>query len=271
MLNAVKYLYRIVSPKQGVSQRMQDDATEMPHCAQHNRRRSLIPVFHHLALLVCLLLASSSQAQVYALKTLDGANAAITIRERAFTPFTISYSTDKLILPGYWAPGEVRILNKRFLEIRYYVRGGSNVGLGSTLLLCISHGKLRQAMHIESYYYNMEDEKITTNCTRLLLDAPNTLRATVYDTVAFNRKSRPDSIVIKKSSIKFNTTQRVFCNYQKKVTTTLISYNYKTNHFNRLHFAEVVPAFQLDGCEYIFISGRWYGKGGDNKNYSSID
>ena len=227
---------------------------------------------YFLALLSCLLLTNISQAQTYKIQTLDGTNANIKLRYKPFsTSFTISYLTYKLIIPSYWSAGEVKVLNKKFLEIVYYERGGSGVGTGNTLLLCISHGKLRQAMHIGSYSYSLGDEKITANYTRLLLDAANTIHAVVYDTVELKQGPRPKSISIKKSTITFNTTQQVFCNYQKNINTSLSSYNYQTNHINKRHFTGIAPAFQLDGCEYIFINGKWYGKGGDNKTYFLID
>ena len=268
MLNVVKHLYRFVGLEEDVSQRMQDGTAEILHYARHNRHFSLIPVFQYSMLLIYLLLASISKAQVYAIKTLDGTNTTIRIRHKAFTPFYISCPTDKLILRGYWGTREIKVVHNKFLEIIYYECGGTGVGTGNTLLLCISHGKLRQVMHISSYNYSLGYKR---GYTQLLLDAENNAHATIHDTVEFRQNARPDSTVIKKSNIKFSATQRIFCNYQKKVNTLLGSYNYKTNQVNRWHFNGVAPAFRLDGCEYIFINGRWYGTSENAKSYFLID
>jgi hypothetical protein len=273
MLNAVKHLYRLV-------ERMLNNVTEILHCIQCEHRLSLTSGFQYAVSLLCLLSVSISQAQTYSLETLEGINTSIKIQNRTTSiPFTISCSTDKLTLPNYWADGETKVLNRKFLKVRYYVRGGSGVGIGNTLLLCISHGKLRQALHIESYSSNLNhpsnlDYKGTTQRildTQLTLDAANNVYAVTYDTLVSgeNRDFQRRSLGSKRNTLRFNLHENVFFSYQKKVNTNLITF--RGSRTNIGHFSGVAPAFQLNDTEYLFISSRWYAKSSNKGEYILVD
>ena len=283
MLNAVKHLYRVVAPQESISQRIQNIAAAMPHRVRHYYWQPMVLSIRYLIWVVCSLLVINSQAQTYAITTLDGTSTTIKIQDNTVaastrTPLVISCSTDKLIVSNYWAAGEVKVVNKKFLQISYHERAGSGLGIGNTLLLCVSHGKLRQAMHISSYFYELGYDKIITRYTRLLLDKENTAHTTIYDTLELKQNSRHDRITSRKSSainsvIYFNPTQRIFCNYQKKINTTLCNcrYNFESNQAVKKYFAGTVPAFQLDNLEYIFVGNRWYCKSMGDKEYSLVD
>jgi uncharacterized LabA/DUF88 family protein len=259
---------------------MRNITVEMLYCVRHERHLSFISGFQYSVLLLCLLLINTSQAQTYPIKTLEGTNEVIKIRSRTTsTTFTVSCSTDKLILPNYWADGWIKVLNNKFIEIRYYIRGGSGIGLGNTLLLCVSHGKLRQALHIESYSSNLNyssdlDYKRTTQRiidTRLALDANNRVHVTTYDTLVSgqNQNFKRTSVAAKKTIVRFDLTKRIFYNYQKNVNTTLITF--KNNRDIIKKFVGAAPAFQLNKQEYIFVGSNWYVKDSIKKEYLLVD
>ncbi len=277
MLNAVKHLYRIV-------ERMRNGAIELFSCTRRNRRLSLVSGFQYSLLLLCLLLSNTGIAQVYTLKTLDGTSATIKLRYKPFTKYlTISCATDKLILHEYWGPGEIKVINKKFLKIKYYIRGGSGIGLGNTLLLCVSHGKLWQAMHIESYSSNLNysadlDSKRTTQKiidARLALDIADNARIVTYDTLVTgeNKNFRRSSATPKKDVIRFNLARCIFYNYQKNFNVSLIEFIYNSNHTitTKKHFTGMAPAFQLNNLEYIFVDSKWYIESNSRGEYFLAD
>jgi len=273
MLNAVKHLYRIV-------ERVRENAVELPRGIQNGFLFAFIPSFKYAVLTLCLLLTTVSQAQTFSIKSLDGSKAFIKLYYKPFSKrLTISCAKDILIICDYTGSEETTVLNGYFLQIRYYKRGGSGIGIGNTLLLCISHGKLRQALHIESYSSNLNyssdvDYKRTTQRildTQLTLDAANNMYAITYDTLVSgeDRNFQRNSLPSRKNTVRFNIIENVFCNYQKKVNINLITFN--NNHDNTKHFNGVAPAFQLNGTEYIFVSGKWYAKSGSKGEYLLVN
>lgn len=235
---------------------------------------------YYLVLLICLLLATASKAQTYSIKSLDGSKAFIKLYYKPFSKrLIISCAKDKLIIYAYTGPEETNVINGYFLQIKYYKRGGSGIGLGNTLLLCVSHGKVRQAMHIESYSSNLNyssdsnPERTTQKIidTRLALDAANSAHVTTYDTLVAgqNQNFKRTSAATKKYTVRFGLTKRVFCNYQKSINATLITF--KNNRDIIKKFIGVAPAFQLNNSEYIFVGSNWYIKYGIKKEYLLIE
>ncbi|MCC2548201.1 hypothetical protein LJY25_17255 [Hymenobacter sp. BT175] len=50
-----------------------------------------------------------------------------------------------------WALDTVRVWNQQFLQLTYAVRGGSNLGIRNTLVVCAAQGKLCQALQAETF------------------------------------------------------------------------------------------------------------------------
>jgi hypothetical protein len=90
---------------------------------------------------------------VYTLQSLDGKDVKVKILpDYAHHILTISCLQDSINIDDYWGvPPLASFLGKSFLQIKYEVRGGSNLGLGNVLLICVSNNKLHEALHVQQY------------------------------------------------------------------------------------------------------------------------
>ena len=101
--------------------------------------------FFLVNLFLCSLTAiGQSQASTYNINSLDGISQRISLTDggAAGDKLTISCGKNKLSVCDFWALESVRVLKKCFLEIKYAKRGGSCVGIGYTLLLCVNKDSL---------------------------------------------------------------------------------------------------------------------------------
>ena len=90
-----------------------------------------------LFLQVCAL-CTGATAQTYRLQSLDGTPVQMQVRELSDSSshaLAIVCGKDTVFAYNYWAPGRVKVVNKRFLQVTYAVRGGSNLGVGCALAL----------------------------------------------------------------------------------------------------------------------------------------
>jgi hypothetical protein len=112
---------------------------------------------------VLLLLAGSlcgrASAQTYRLRSLEGVPVAVRVYREPIQfngpqhrrDLSIVCGKDTVFVYDAWDNGTVKVLNQQFLQLTYAVRGGTNQGLGSTLVVCVAHGKLYQALKVPSY------------------------------------------------------------------------------------------------------------------------
>jgi hypothetical protein len=74
----------------------------------------------------------------------------------------VIYLKDTVKVFGYWdVVPKTSYLSKRFIKINYEVRGGSNFGLGNSLIICVSNNKLYEALHVLRYT-DWESELVKT-------------------------------------------------------------------------------------------------------------
>jgi hypothetical protein len=99
---------------------------------------------------------SRRDTKAYTIKSLDGLPRKIhIIPDYGNRALRISFLNDTISVNDYWdVPPEVHILNKNFLTVKYEVRGGSGLGLGNIIVLCIKGNRLYEAMHVLRYSHS---------------------------------------------------------------------------------------------------------------------
>lgn len=96
---------------------------------------------------------SKRDTKVYNITSLDGKKEQIHIMpDYPNHILRISCLKDTISIYDYWdVPPEISVLNKNFIEVKYEVRGGSDVGLGNVFLLCTDRKKIYEAIHVLRY------------------------------------------------------------------------------------------------------------------------
>lgn len=81
----------------------------------------------------------------YIIKSLDGIPKKVSLTDggpAGDEALRITCGSSKVSINNYWAPGKVSLLKKTFIEIEYAQRGGSCIGIGYTLLVCVDQDKI---------------------------------------------------------------------------------------------------------------------------------
>jgi len=126
-------------------------------------------------LIVLCLAIRTSFAQLcsnrsYTLESFDGKPAKVRVCSKPNCK-TLRITTDKdtLYFDDWWATDTVFVLNKHFLQVRYAVRGGSNLGLADYLLLSVKDHKLIESIFISSFAEWWASEHMTYEVQPTLL------------------------------------------------------------------------------------------------------
>lgn len=213
-------------------------------------------------------------AQTYRLQSLDGTPVQVQVRELSDSSrraLTLVCGKDTVFAYDYWAPKQVKVVNKRFLQVTYAVRGGSNLGVGNTLLLCIDKGHLRQAMKactfIESdlrnaFYIpgNPDEYELFRARTQLVGTTAKTyqLHLTVHDEARSAQDPSTNHNDTKHVWLSFDPTHGVFYSATKELPPLFSAYDPKTERVISLKATEPVPVIALHNSTYYFINGEWY-------------
>ena len=168
----------------------------------------------------------------------------------------------------------IKILNKKFMSIHYRIRGGSDVRLEKTALVCISKGKLYKALNVlsmESYEILGTNDKLPDSLevyesgmyklifNNLRYDNQNfQLSAIQFEKV----KSKYDKSknFEKKDMIKFYFDEKNKVFYTKYVSMKgdyKIEVDGGKNEQKKFN-GEKYPFIKLRNEEYIFIDYFWY-------------
>src|ERR1700748_65998 len=97
--------------------------------------------------------ASKRDSKIIFIHSLEGKQCVIHILPHyPLGVLNINYHKDTIAITDYWgAYTNIRVLDNAFLEIDYAIRGGSNVGVGNTLVFCVSRNHLRKCMYVMKY------------------------------------------------------------------------------------------------------------------------
>lgn len=227
----------------------------------------------------CFFFAGAT-AQTYRLQSLDGVPVQVQVRElRYHSPRALALmcGKDTVFAYDYWAPGQIKVLNQHFLQVTYAVRGGTNIGLGNTLVLCVANGRLCQAMKARTFSEydirnlahipgNPDEYELYRVRTQLVGTTSKTyqLHLTIHDEAHSKQDPATNHNNTKHVWLRFDSTHGVFYSTTKKLPSLYSAYDPKKDRVIRLTANEPVPVIALPGrtsyhnSTYYFINGEWY-------------
>lgn len=159
----------------------------------------------------------------------------------------------------YWGVfPEVSYLSKQFLKIDYEVRGGSNFGLGNSLLICVSNNKLYEALHVLRYTA-WESELVKSYKVKFALVAHKKdyiLTASIRDKSQSPLNPETNYDYTNRSKLHFDKNLKIFYSIKENLYDTLKVCYYDTSYKRNIqgNFPEVI----LEDNKYIFIGGQWF-------------
>jgi hypothetical protein len=167
-------------------------------------------------------------------------------------------SGDTINIVDFWgAPPDIRLLNKIFIEINYAVRGGSNVGFGNTLILCVNRGHLFEALHVLRYGNGETGDEKSDYHIKLTLkgNSKNNYRLNVHvhDDVDSKRAPETNYTYNNETNLTFDSKQNVFYSIKESVYDCFIT----TAKNTKQKIGGTFPMIILGKQTYYFINKRW--------------
>jgi len=175
---------------------------------------------------------------------------------------------DTISIRDFWdVPPKIEMLNKMFIKINYEVRGGSNLGLGNTLILCVKGNKLFEAMHVLRYTnWNSGDEKMDYRI-RLSLNGSNRnnyhLTVSVDDYVYSKRNPETNYTYNNKTILSLDQRNNVFYSIKENVYNQVAVT--RGGKSTKQKVSGNFPVIILGKETYYYINNRWYQAGINNE------
>jgi len=222
---------------------------------------------------------SKRDTKTFSIQSLDGKDQVVHIMpDYPKHVLRISCLKDTISLLDYWdVPPETVMLNKSFIKLEYAVRGGSDLGLGNMIILCVNNNKLYEAMHvlryIDSQLSYVEDEKNFNEHSNYVIKVTlsgNTknnykLNISVHDEV--KSTSNPESIYNyqNQSVLNFDVNKNVFYSIKDDLYGSYKVYLPGRKKKAKQKIRGNFPVIILGKETYYFIKDSWYSIGRDNE------
>ena len=203
---------------------------------------------------------TQKDTKIYNIQSLEGT----TLRVKVLPDYVhhvlhVIHLTDTINVFNYWGvPPEISYLSKQFLKINYEVRGGSNFGLGNSLVICASTNKLYEALHVLRYT-DWESELVKTYNVKFVFVTYKKgymLKASIRDKSLSSTQPETDYDYTNSSKLHFDKKLKVFYSIKEDIYDTLkVVYPDTTyKHDIRGNYPEVI----LEDTKYVFIGGQWF-------------
>lgn len=177
---------------------------------------------------------------------------------------------------------EVNILNQKFIELRFKIRGGSGVAIRRYALICISDNKLYKSIDVISMISSEFKGTYFPSIDSLnLYDESSIYKLNFTMSMGENQNYKLIAIQSEKVKSKHDTTQnhetqdmlqfsfdkgnKVFYNQLGSLKGSFdINNDIGNSNAKKVFNGEKYPAIKLKNEEYYFINQSWYIKDGNN-------
>jgi hypothetical protein len=228
------------------------------------------------------LFSNIAKAQSYTLSSFEGNKVNIKLKYEGNGVLKINYLNDTLTINYFLAVDKIKVLNKIFLQIYFARLAGSNENFEDLLLLCVNHGKLVQALHINSqnlydmrnfgHFKGEESEYSLFNVKAKLIG-----KRTDYYKLAIHVHNEHFSDWHKKSNFKYN--KQSYLNFDLKADVFYSNYEFINGSFKFFNgvydstgtkkiIKQQVPVVKIDKDKYYYVKGNWYNW--DKKEFVSV-
>lgn len=195
--------------------------------------------------------------------SLDGKNRKVQIMpDYSKHVFNISCLKDTISINDFWGvPVEIHVLDNRFVQIIYEVRGGSNLALGNILIVCVNGNKLYEALHILRYA-TWDSGDLTKYKVKIMFGRSfkktYQLNVTVHDYVNSQTDPGENYVYNDNNTLRFDKKTNVFYNLRSRVYDTLKVYEPNTGQFVKQLIQGNFPTILLGKESYYYIKDGWY-------------
>jgi len=204
--------------------------------------------------------ATKRDTKNYNLVSIDGKHQKVTIIPGYKKhELKVTCLKDNITIPDFWGvPPETRLLNKSFIEIKYAVRGGSNVGLCNTLIVCVNDNNLCPAMYALRYANGETGDQKEEYRIKLNISGNNAnnykLNVHIHDYVNSKRDPETNYVYDNNTVLAFDKKLNVFYSVKDGLYDHFITTKSKTKQ----KVTGIFPMIILGKETYYFINGRWY-------------
>jgi hypothetical protein len=220
-----------------------------------------LPAFNLFARDKLTTTATKTDAKIYTLQALDGKEVKVKIlADYTHHALIISCLKDSINIADYWGvPPAATFLGKNFLQIKYEVRGGSNLGLGNVLLVCVSDNRLHEALHVQQYCdWESGDlmKKYSVDFSLGWRGKDYVLTGHVTDKAASRDEAAKNYAYTNSTDLQFDDKLKVFYSIKDNLADTL-----KVCYPNLMYRREILgnfPKVLLGKAQYFFIGGQWF-------------
>ena len=165
------------------------------------------------------LVQTKKDTKTFNIQSLEGRTVRVKLLpDYAHNILCVIYLKDTVKVFDYWdVTPETSYLSKQFLKINYEVRGGSNFGLGNTLIICVSNNKLYEALHVLRYT-DWESELVKTYNVKFTLATHNKnfiLTARIKDKSLSSINPETNYYYTSSSKLHFDHNLKVFYSIKK--------------------------------------------------------
>lgn len=231
------------------------------------------PIFITILLLI-VSVCKTANGQVYNIHALDRAAQKIKVADNEKGTLIISCLKDTIYINNWNNTIESTHINRSFLKVVYEIHAGVGMHEAHTVVLCINHGRLIEALHITSLFHEefmdfSEDAdtigKVAVNSTysvNLSLTGNNPhdykLNAKIHD----DRKSKishgesysRDS----ESQLSFDPAANVFYTSKLELTRKYIITGADAENDIEQYIKGNFPVAKFGKITYYYIKGYWY-------------
>jgi len=212
---------------------------------------------------------SKKDAQICAIKSFDGSDQKVHVMPDYFNRLLkISCLKDTITIFDYWGvPAEVTVLNKNFIKISYAVRGGSGVGLGNILFLCVNDSKLYEAMHVLEYLNGESGDELDLYKIKVTLNGDNRktykLHVGIHDSVKSRATPAINYNYNNQTVLSFDAGRNIFYSVKEDIYDNFTIYPTTQKNYKE-KLKGNYPVIILGKETYYYIKGGWYSLGRNN-------
>jgi hypothetical protein len=226
---------------------------------------------------------SPARAQTYRLTCWEGRPVPVSLSHQPFSKrLAVSWAGDTLFLCEYQATASVRVLGRKFLQIEYFTRCGSNCQWRTTVLLTLRHQRFHVPLQVTSAYawdaYARPESRRYRVAWALRGGpaGPYALQARVHDEATARRGGGKAYAVDRAVTLRFDPAEQLFYSAREPTArcVPVLVEDDPANDLSGLHLVRpyvvgvvpevplfvtgAVPTVRLLGELYYFIQGEWY-------------
>ncbi|MBS1532081.1 MAG: hypothetical protein JSU01_17400 [Bacteroidetes bacterium] len=208
--------------------------------------------------------ASKKDTKIVEIKSLGGKDVKVrVIPDYVNHVLKVICLKDSITVNNWGIAPDIAILNNQFIKLEYPMRAGSNEGRTDMLIVCVSNGKLHEAIHIvESTNYEFGDSHELYEI-KTVLNGNNKknyqLNVSIHDDSYSKDKPEENFVYDSHSVLHFDTITNAFYSIKTGFWDTHTFHTNKGRSFKK-HMRGYFPVIFLGDYTYYLIDGRWYEK-----------